>query len=42
MLVLNLGLPDKFIEQGTQTEIYHLLQLDSQGIEQQILEYFNG
>jgi len=40
MLVLNLGLPDEFIEQGTQSEIYDLLRLDSKGIEEQIMEYF--
>lgn len=34
--VLNIGLPDRFIEQGTQDEIYHDLKLDSAGIEQQI------
>lgn len=39
--VLNLGLPDEFIEQGTQQEIYQLLKLDSAGIEQQINKYFN-
>lgn len=38
--VLNLGLPDEFVEQGTQQEIYQMLQLDSAGIEQQINEYF--
>jgi 1-deoxy-D-xylulose-5-phosphate synthase len=38
--VLNLGLPDQFIEQGTQQEIYQLLRLDSQGIEQRIRSYF--
>jgi 1-deoxy-D-xylulose-5-phosphate synthase len=37
--VLNIGLPDRFIEQGTQDEIYHDLQLDSAGIEQQIREF---
>jgi 1-deoxy-D-xylulose-5-phosphate synthase len=30
--VLNLGLPDRFIEQGTQEEIYALLGLDDAGI----------
>jgi len=40
--VLNIGLPDRFIEQGTQPEIYHMLQLDSEGIEQQIAEYYNN
>ncbi len=34
--VLNIGLPDRFIEQGSQEEIYHDLKLDSAGIEQQI------
>lgn len=39
--VLNLGLPDEFVEQGTQQEIYQLLALDSKGIEEQINSYFN-
>ncbi|MFT6985291.1 MAG: 1-deoxy-D-xylulose-5-phosphate synthase [Psychromonas sp.] len=39
--VLNIGLPDQFIEQGTQQEIYKLLGLDSAGIELQINSYFN-
>ena len=38
--ILHLGLPDSFIEQGTQQEIYHMLKLDSEGIEQQILNFF--
>lgn len=37
--VLNLGLPDRFIEQGSQEEIYRLLGLDSAGIEQSIREF---
>lgn len=40
--VLNLGIPDEFIEQGTQQEIYHMLQLDSEGIEAQINDYFKA
>lgn len=39
--ILNIGLPDQFIEQGTQQEIYHLLELDSEGIASQIEQYFN-
>ncbi len=31
--VLNLGLPDRFVEQGTQQEIYALLGLDETGIQ---------
>ena len=37
--VLNIGLPDRFYEQGTQEEIYHDLKLDSAGIEQQIKDF---
>ncbi len=37
--VLNIGLPDRFIEQGTQEEIYHDLKLDSAGLEQQIKDF---
>ncbi|MCK5819139.1 MAG: 1-deoxy-D-xylulose-5-phosphate synthase [Psychromonas sp.] len=40
--ILNLGLPDEFIEQGTQEEIYKLLKLDSVGIEVKIKAYFNS
>ena len=39
---LNLGIPDEFIEQGSQEEIYQLLQLDSAGIESQITSYFKA
>ena len=39
--VLNLGLPDEFVEQGTQQEIYQLLKLDTLGIELQINNFFN-
>lgn len=38
--ILHLGLPDLFIEQGSQEQIYHMLKLDSEGIEQQILDFF--
>ncbi|MCX8957981.1 1-deoxy-D-xylulose-5-phosphate synthase [Erwinia psidii] len=34
--VLNIGLPDEFIPQGTQGEIRHDYQLDAEGIKQQI------
>ncbi|AJR00271.1 1-deoxy-D-xylulose 5-phosphate synthase [Enterobacteriaceae bacterium bta3-1] len=34
--VLNLGLPDRFIPQGTQEEALHEIQLDAQGIVNQI------
>jgi 1-deoxy-D-xylulose-5-phosphate synthase len=37
--VLNIGLPDQFIVQGTQQEIHHELELDAQGIEAQIRRY---
>ena len=34
--VLNLGLPDRFVEQGTQEEIYAQLGLDGAGIQASI------
>ncbi|MFB2890697.1 1-deoxy-D-xylulose-5-phosphate synthase [Aeromonas veronii] len=34
--VFNLGLPDRFVEQGTQQEIYALLGLDDAGIQRSI------
>lgn len=37
--VLNLGLPDKFIHQGTQEELHEELGLDAKGIEKSITEY---
>ncbi|MGL1190891.1 1-deoxy-D-xylulose-5-phosphate synthase [Vibrio parahaemolyticus] len=37
--VLNLGLPDKFIHQGTQEELHEELGLDAKGIEKSIAEY---
>ncbi|UJF18850.1 1-deoxy-D-xylulose-5-phosphate synthase [Vibrio sp. SS-MA-C1-2] len=37
--VLNLGLPDRFISQGTQQELWHDLKLDAEGIEEQIRAY---
>ncbi len=38
--VLNLGLPDRFIEQGSPEQIYRLLGLDSAGITARIRDYF--
>ncbi|MFI3244884.1 MAG: 1-deoxy-D-xylulose-5-phosphate synthase [Ferrimonas sp.] len=38
--VLQLGLPDRFIEQGTQAELHQLLELDGPGIANQIKRYF--
>ncbi|CAH0525099.1 1-deoxy-D-xylulose-5-phosphate synthase [Vibrio hippocampi] len=37
--VLNLGLPDHFVAQGTQEELHAELGLDAGGIEQSILDY---
>ncbi|MDP5254182.1 MULTISPECIES: 1-deoxy-D-xylulose-5-phosphate synthase [unclassified Vibrio] len=37
--VLNLGLPDHFIHQGTQEELYQELELDGEGIQRAILRY---
>ncbi len=37
--VLQIGLPDRFISQGTQQEIHADIELDSTGIEAQIRRY---
>ncbi len=37
--VLNIGLPDRFIPQGSQQEIQHDLMLDAEGIRQQIEDW---
>jgi 1-deoxy-D-xylulose-5-phosphate synthase len=37
--VLNLGLPDEFVHQGTQQELHTELGLDAQGIEKAIKDY---
>ncbi|OBU18872.1 1-deoxy-D-xylulose-5-phosphate synthase [Photobacterium aquimaris] len=37
--VLTIGLPDRFIEQGTQAELHRMLEIDGPGIEKQIVEY---
>ena len=39
--VLNIGLPDRFIEQGTQAELHALLDIDGPGIEKQIKAYID-
>jgi len=39
--VLNIGLPDRFIEQGTQAELHALLEIDGPGIEKQIKAYID-
>ncbi|MEZ9466484.1 1-deoxy-D-xylulose-5-phosphate synthase [Vibrio breoganii] len=39
--VLNLGLPDRFIAQGTQEEMHAELELDAKGIQCQIEEYLD-
>lgn len=37
--VLQLGLPDRFVQQGTQDELYQELGLDAEGIEKKIKAY---
>lgn len=36
--IKRIGIPDTFVEHGTQAELYHMLRLDSEGIEQSIAE----
>lgn len=37
--VLNIGIPDQFVDHGSQSEIYAQLGLDAQGIEKSVREY---
>lgn len=37
--ILNLGLPDKFVDHGTQTELHHILKIDPEGISESIKEF---
>ncbi|CAG19218.1 1-deoxy-D-xylulose-5-phosphate synthase [Photobacterium profundum] len=37
--VLNIGLPDRFVEQGTQQELHTALEIDAAGIEKKIRDY---
>ncbi|OLQ75939.1 1-deoxy-D-xylulose-5-phosphate synthase [Photobacterium proteolyticum] len=39
--VLNIGLPDRFIEQGTQAELHAQLGIDGPGIEKQVKAYID-
>lgn len=39
MPVLNIGLPDRFVEQGTREQLLSLVGLDAQGIRQQIQDF---
>jgi 1-deoxy-D-xylulose-5-phosphate synthase len=34
--IVRIGLPDKFIDHGTQEELHHLLEIDPEGINQKV------
>lgn len=36
---LNLGLPDKFVDHGTQQELHHILKIDPQGITERVKDF---
>jgi 1-deoxy-D-xylulose-5-phosphate synthase len=40
--ILRIGIPDDFVQHGTQKELRALLKLDSKGIYQQIFEWFSN
>ncbi|MCR4555069.1 MAG: 1-deoxy-D-xylulose-5-phosphate synthase [Succinivibrionaceae bacterium] len=40
--LLNLGLPDEFVEQGRPEELYRMLRLDEDGIVSQVQEYMEN
>ncbi|MEJ5350358.1 MAG: 1-deoxy-D-xylulose-5-phosphate synthase [Melioribacteraceae bacterium] len=39
--ILRIGLPDKFIEHGTQQQLHQLLGIDPEGIANQVLKFIN-
>jgi len=39
--VLRIGLPDKFIEHGTQAELHRILKIDPEGITERTISYLN-
>ena len=40
--VLNLGIPDRFIEHGNQNLLRNLVGIDAKGIKERILEFVKG
>ena len=40
--VLRIGLPDNFVEQGTQTELHKLLEIDPDGIVKRVEKFVHG
>jgi 1-deoxy-D-xylulose-5-phosphate synthase len=39
--VLRLGLPDEYVEHGTQDQLYNMLKIDAEGIREKVKEYLN-
>ena len=39
--IKRLGIPDTFVEHGTQNELFHMLGLDSEGISKEIINFLN-
>ncbi len=37
--ILRIGLPDHFIEHGTQQQLHHLLKIDPEGIAEKVLKF---
>ena len=40
--ILRIGLPDGFVEHGTQQELHHILGIDSEGIVNQVKEFYEN
>ena len=40
--VLRIGLPDKFVDHGTQAELHKLLRIDADGIAHQVKEFYSS
>lgn len=40
--ILRIGIPDKFIDHGTQAELHNLIQIDPKGIHKKVVEFYNS
>jgi 1-deoxy-D-xylulose-5-phosphate synthase len=40
--LLRIGIPDKFIDHGTQAELHNMIEIDPNGIHKKVLEFYNS
>ena len=40
--ILRVGIPDKFIDHGTQSELHNLIEIDPKGIHKKVVKFYNS